>query len=110
MRCNVGATPATKTTTSSHSATDRYLAAAQIFSWIVAQQGIAGARAVIAGNPSAMWNGKRAATFKVTLADGGVESHVVAPGLAPTLIIDSALPPPPTGDGIARPCPPAPVG
>jgi hypothetical protein len=105
IRCSAVATDATKQTTSQTDLTGRFLAANQLFTAISAANGVLGARLAIAASPPQLLEGKYVATFSVTYADGGSERWAVAPGVAPTLMIETNFPPPPSGDGVAKACP-----
>ncbi|MES2633556.1 MAG: hypothetical protein V4669_11325 [Pseudomonadota bacterium] len=103
-RCNVLASQATKTTTSKSDQTDRYVASLQLLTAIRAEKGVAGVRAAIGGSRPGLLGGKMVSTFTMTYVDGGTETWPITETL-PATISDMPLGPPPSGDGVAKPCP-----
>lgn len=105
IRCSAVVTADTRAVTSKSDSLVRWQAAFQLFTAINAVKGLAGIKAAMGASPPEMYQGKYHATFSVTYIDGGSEKWVVAPGIAPSLIIDAHLPPAPNGDGNPKPCP-----
>lgn len=105
IRCSAIATADTRSVTSKSDSLVRWQAAFQLFTAINAVRGLAGINAAMGASPPELYQGKYHATFSVTYIDGGSDKWVVAPGVAPSLILDAHLAPAPVGDGEPKPCP-----
>lgn len=103
VRCNPGATTATRTTTSHAMSEDRFTAASQIAAFIAAQDQLLTLNAMLSQNPAASYNGSFKPVFTVKYADGGSEKWVVVAKVPVTLAIEP-LPGLKLGDNVAKPC------
>jgi len=105
-RCNPLTTEATKTTTSRTDATNRFMAANQLFTAINARLGPSVAAKVIGRLPTARYGNELEPVFTVTYVDGGSEGWVVATALPATLIIEGNVPNSlKDGSGVPESCP-----
>lgn len=106
VRCNLGASQATREITSRSAHTDRWLAATQLYSFINAQHPEQRpAAGNIRNSLSMFFNGGKRPTFTITYADGGREAWLIVPNSSVSLDQSGTSQMISQGDGQQKPCP-----